>query len=79
MKVRITYISHRGSPGYQKLYPQQHQIDVIGAIKLSDAVSVLQRDGFYRLHQTSARSPEYNDTWVPPSAIIEIRQEGDQS
>lgn len=76
MKVLVTYISSRGAPGYENLYPETVIIDMnkfgvfpsdTGKHKLEYAVSHLKENGIF-----TRNCEEQDFWWVSPASILKV-------
>lgn len=72
-KLEITYISHRGGPGYENIYPEKHCIPyehfrcLPPVESLEQAVADLQKYGGFYYH-----SGRNITKWVPFHMIIDF-------
>jgi len=68
IKLRITYMSHRGAPGAENFYPQSDYLTTWESI--GEFTAKLQAEGFWP--DTSRFIDPAKERWVSPSAIIEV-------
>lgn len=66
MKIKITYISHRGFSGHENLYPDIEILTAPAGTSLMLAIKEIQQDGFFLVRNQSR--------WISPSCILEIEE-----
>lgn len=81
MKLEITYIAHAGVGAAWNLQPAKHYIAYAdmrlpgGGIvnNFSEAIQSIRETGFRKMIYSSIRSSGVA-IWIPPSAIIELKE-----
>jgi hypothetical protein len=68
-KLEITYIGHRGMAGHENLYPEKHWLDYPPGVGLfSTMIKGVRETGFRKTYSSGI------EVYIPPSAIIEMKE-----
>lgn len=68
-KLEITYIGHRGSVGYENMYPAKHWLDYPEGVGTFKAMIQGVREFGFRVMYTTGI-----EVYIPPSAVIEMKE-----